>query len=153
MDMERFRIMRWMAGSCFLAALFASCSADPARSAGEGCEESAAAFWRDFRGAALGANPDAVIPFVRFPLERRSELDEDGSSTLSKEAFSGAFTALLGSDSGLRQEEFPVRAVIQGTEVVKNVKCTPRSGEFDVSLLRFQRTDQGWKLVRIYVNE
>jgi hypothetical protein len=37
--------------------------------------------------------------------------------------------------------------------VVKNVKCTPRSGEFDVSLLRFQRTDQGWKLVRLYVNE
>ena len=114
----------------------------------------AAAFWRDFRGAALSDDIARVMQLTSFPFSTAGELDDDPVAKHGRAAFPALFIRLL------RQRERPgpgisitMRELIRQTPVLGARHFNGVEEHFHVGAFYFGREGGRWRLLEAYLAE
>jgi len=114
-------------------------------------DTSAQGFWRAFREAALAGAASRVAAMTRFPVETRGPTDDDPVERLSRDAFAPVFARVMDQESGLSAHPESMRALVERMPALGARALG--DGEFRVGALEFARTPEGWRLVRMYLEE
>lgn len=114
--------------------------------------QTAAAFWRSFREAALAGDARALEAHVRFPLEARGQLDGDEPRRIDAQELATRLPQLLEADTGLAEEPLTMRTLIART-TDGEFEALAREGFVRLGTFEFQQDGPAWKLVRVYLEE
>lgn len=143
----RLTIRRLRLSVCLLALAVGCSSASPPST------EEFSTFWSTFRTAALGDNVDQVASMTRFPLEVRGPDDGDPVISEGRDSFGRVLAQVMNQDSGVRAEGETVRQYLQRTEDVGEGRVEPDGRLARVGDFVFERVEDRWMLVRVYLAE
>lgn len=112
----------------------------------------AAAFWRDFRDAALANDIARVMRLTTFPFPTTGELDDDPVVKHDRRAFPALFTRLLGQ----RERPSPgasltMRELIRQTPVLREANFNGEDEHFHVGAFYFGKEGGRWRLLEAYL--
>lgn len=118
-----------------------------------------AAFWTDFREAALDGNMDVLKEYTEFPLQTRGMMDNEPVITYSRNEFEPMFALFLQTPTGLNSNNFnetQLDYMRVNPTVTFNENRLPMMQDgkkASVASMQFELTLTGWKLKFIYLTD
>jgi hypothetical protein len=114
------------------------------------------AYWATVRSALLAGRYESMVPAVRFPLELKRETDDSPVRRIDAAQLPGVLAKVLAADTGLS-----LREPLSNHRLIENFDGAgppPRgvsvgAEQARVGALAFARTAQGWRLVRVYLED
>jgi len=110
-------------------------------------------FWNGFRNALISGDYGLVASVTEFPLEVRGDTDADPPVQRERSRFEETIQAILNQDSGMRPQEETVREFLQRARVPGPRDVEPDGGAARVGDFVFERKQNRWLLVRVYLRD
>ena len=152
-------------GMVLATALLASCLSEPDdgerltgidASAGELDQDERYDFdgyWSRFRDAVIGGDAAGVVALTHFPLSVRSVLDDAGERSVDRDDFLPLLSVLLEQDAGIEEQPRSLRDVISQWEHPPEDALEDAGETASIGPLEFDRTERGWRLVRVFLDQ
>lgn len=108
-------------------------------------------FWKLFRKAVLDNDTIKLMELTRFPLDSHGRLDSDPQPKISQSDFLYYFRISMTEHTGRSREQETNLDHLKRTEQLDSDKYVTIHGDWcRVTSMDFRKTDDGWKLTRIY---
>ncbi len=117
------------------------------------CPDSAQHYWKAFRQSVLRGDHVAVTQATRFPFEVRGTLDESDRRLIDQKDFASLLPALLKADPGLFPQPSTMRSLLKASSRLKPSACNVQGDQLRVGVWVFERTPEGWRFVRGYLDQ
>jgi hypothetical protein len=110
-----------------------------------------AEFWVAFRSAVAAGNPEGIAALADFPFQTRGPSDSDPVVPRDRAAFLQLVGQMLETDSGMKPEPEPMRALIARTPELRPSSAGGNSAR--VGSFVFRQVQGRWRFTMAYLDE